>query len=44
MTNYRRSTFAGGTFFFTENLADRRLNLLTERIDVLRTAERAADA
>ena len=31
---------AGGSFFFTVNLADRRLCLLTERIDELRTAFR----
>jgi putative transposase len=42
MTNYRRTTFAGGTFFFTVNLADRRLSLLTERIDLLRAAFRYA--
>jgi REP-associated tyrosine transposase len=38
MTDYRRNFIAGGSFFFTVNLADRRLSLLTERIDDLRTA------
>jgi putative transposase len=42
MTNYRRASFAGGTFFFTVNLADRRLDLLTDRIDLLRAAFRYA--
>ena len=40
MTNYRRSFLAGGTFFFTVNLADRRLRLLIEHIDELRAAIR----
>jgi hypothetical protein len=40
MTNYRRNFLAGGTFFFTVNLADRRLRLLTEHIDELRSAVR----
>jgi len=31
---------AGGSFFFTVNLADRRLRLLTESIDALRIAFR----
>jgi putative transposase len=38
MTNYRRNFLAGGSFFFTVNLADRRQRLLTERIDLLRRA------
>jgi hypothetical protein len=38
MTDYRRNFIAGGSFFFTVNLADRRLSLLTECIDDLRTA------
>jgi hypothetical protein len=38
MTDYRRNFIAGGCFFFTVNLADRRLSLLTERIDDLRCA------
>jgi putative transposase len=40
MTGYRRNFVAGGSFFFTVNLADRRLQLLTESIDALRTAFR----
>jgi len=38
---YRRSNVAGGTYFFTINLADRSSRLLVERIDDLRTAVRA---
>ncbi len=33
---YRRSDVAGGTFFFTVNLADRSSRLLTLQIDLLR--------
>ena len=40
MTGYRRNFITGGRFFFTVNLADRRLRLLTENIDALRTAFR----
>jgi putative transposase len=40
MTGYRRNLVAGGSFFFTVNLADRRLRLLTEHIDKLRDAFR----
>ena len=40
MNDYRRNFIAGGSFFFTVNLADRRLRLLTECIDGLRTAFR----
>jgi REP element-mobilizing transposase RayT len=40
MTGYRRNFVAGGSFFFTVNLADRRLQLLTESIHALRTAFR----
>ena len=40
MTGYRRTFIAGGSFFFTVNLAGRRLRLLTEHIDELRTAFR----
>jgi putative transposase len=40
MTNYRRNQLAGGSFFFTVNLAERHLHLLTEHIDQLRTAFR----
>ena len=38
MTNYRRNFIPGGSFFFTVNLADRRSNLLIDRIDQLRSA------
>lgn len=41
MTNYRRLRFAGGSYFFTVNLADRRSTLLVDRIDTLRQACRA---
>ena len=40
MTNYRRNFLAGGSFFFTVNLADRRLRLLTEHVHLLRQAFR----
>ncbi|MCA6105770.1 REP-associated tyrosine transposase [Bradyrhizobium cenepequi] len=40
MTDYRRNFIAGGSFFFTVNLAERRLRLLTEHIDELRDAFR----
>jgi putative transposase len=36
MTAYRRNFISGGSFFFTVNLADRRLSLLTTHIDILR--------
>src|ERR1700723_2400793 len=39
MTGYRRNFVAGGSFF-TVNLAERRLRLLTGHIDQLRTAFR----
>ncbi len=42
MTNYRRNFVPGGSYFFTVNLADRRLRLLTEHIDLLRAAFRYA--
>src|SRR5437867_1156589 len=38
MTNYRRNFVLGGSYFFTVNLAERRLGLLTEHIELLRTA------
>jgi len=38
MTDYRRNFIVGGSFFFTVNLAERRLPLLTQHIDELRTA------
>jgi len=37
MPNYRRSRVAGGTWFFTVTLADRRSTLLVEQIDQLRS-------
>src|SRR5260221_7550085 len=40
MTSYRRNFIAGGSFFFTVNLAERRLQLLTQHIDELRAAFR----
>ncbi|HTO66960.1 MAG TPA: transposase [Bradyrhizobium sp.] len=40
MTDYRRNVVPGGSFFFTVNLADRRLSLLTTHVDVLRAAFR----
>jgi putative transposase len=40
MTDYRRNFVPGGSFFFTVNLADRRLSLLTGNIEALRTAFR----
>jgi putative transposase len=40
MTDYRRNFLPGGSFFFTVNLADRRLRLLTEHVDGLRNAFR----
>jgi REP-associated tyrosine transposase len=40
MTDYRRNFIPGGSFFFTVNLAERRLRLLTEHIDTLRIAFR----
>ncbi len=40
MPTYRRNFVAGGCYFFTVNLAERRLRLLTENIDLLRAAFR----
>ncbi|WFU30441.1 transposase [Bradyrhizobium brasilense] len=40
MVTYRRNFIAGGSFFFTVNLEDRRLRLLTDHIDQLRAAFR----
>ena len=40
MTDYRRNFVAGASFFFTVNLAERRLRLLTEHIEDLRAAFR----
>ena len=44
MTDYRRNFIAGGAFFFTVNLAERRLSLLTAHIDELRAAFRETRA
>jgi len=41
MPNYRRAFVAGGCWFFTVNLFDRRSRLLVEHIDALREAVRA---
>jgi putative transposase len=38
MPDYRRNRVAGGTYFFTVNLLERRSKLLVQHIDVLRTA------
>jgi putative transposase len=40
MTAYRRRLVAGATWFFTVNLANRRLALLADHIDTLRAAFR----
>jgi len=40
MTSYRRNFIPGASYFFTVNLADRRLRLLTEHIESLRNAFR----
>jgi putative transposase len=40
MTAYRRNFIHGGCFFFTVNLADRRLPLLTDHLETLRLAFR----
>jgi putative transposase len=40
MTNYRRNFVPGGSYFFTLNLAERRLPLLTDHIGSLRVAFR----
>jgi len=41
---YRRVDVAGGTYFFTVNLADRKRNLLVAHVDVLREVVRAVQA
>lgn len=38
MTAYRRDHTPGAGWFFTLNLADRHLELLTEQIDLLRAS------
>src|SRR5262245_22098877 len=40
MTNYRRNFIPRGSYFFTVNLADRRQQLLTQHIELLRSAFR----
>jgi putative transposase len=40
MTDYRRNFVAGGSFFFTVNLTERQLRLLTQHIDALPRAFR----
>jgi putative transposase len=40
VTNYRRNFLPGGSYFFTVNLADRRLRLLTDQVELLRSAFR----
>ncbi len=44
MADYRRNFVAGGSYFFTVNLADRRQKLLTEHIHLLRGAFRYVNA
>jgi len=44
MPNYRRAFVAGGCWFFTVNLLDRRSTLLTDEIDALRDAVRRTQA
>jgi putative transposase len=44
MSNYRRNFVPGGTYFFTVNLEDRYLRLLTENIELLRGAFRYTHA
>lgn len=42
MSDYRRSGIAGGTYFFTVALQNRRSRLLVEQVDALRHAVRKA--
>src|SRR5262249_13305253 len=44
MSNYRRNFVPGGTYFFTVNIEDRNLRLLTENIALRRTAFRYTNA
>ena len=39
--HYRRSNVAGGTYFFTLNLAERHRTLLTDHVEVLRNVMRS---
>ena len=41
MVQFRRNYVPGGTYFFTPTLRDRRRSLLTNHVDLLRTAFRA---
>ena len=41
MPDYRRYRVPGGTYFFTVNLLERRLDTLVRHIDLLRVAVRA---
>src|SRR5271156_4930457 len=38
MPEYRRNRVAGGTYFFTVNIANRRSDLLVREIDILRAS------
>jgi putative transposase len=38
MPDYRRLRIQGGTYFFTVNLSERRLDLLMRHVDLLREA------
>lgn len=40
MPDYRRFRVPGGTYFFTVNLLERRLDTLVRHVDVLRSAVR----
>ena len=44
MPNYRRALVAGGCWFFTVNLLQRRTSLLVDEIDALREATRATQS
>jgi len=40
MSNYRHNFVAGGCYFFTVNLLERKQSLLTDHIDLLRDSVR----
>ena len=44
MPDYRRNRVPGGTYFFTVNLLERNLSLLTDHVDALRAAVRRVRA
>jgi putative transposase len=44
MVRYRRNFVAGGTFFFTATLADRKSRALCDHVDALRAAVRQTRA